>query len=328
MPVVDLWRGNLMLCTSQPEHQLGYNSHRPSKPTSSGARLTCRMAGLDCEICALRLPNELLVGILVDVPVADMVRCRAVGRLTPYRSQRLTSVKVCRQFKDIVDATPALQYRLELLLAGMVPVEGAENTTTAALLSELLKRRKAWETFRPTSSDEFDEPHPRRSLTDPYFNRTKETFVHKNIAAVRKPDMRTLAFYQVSPQPMWGLPKCWEISDLGFCARNVTMSPEQDLLVLIEELYTLDETVDGIKVHLLSLRTGSPHPCADNPVISLQHAELDLYASRVYVYGTFLGVMSAGCSWEDQTELWIIDWRHGVTFLVSPSRLNWAALEA
>lgn len=46
----------------------------------------------------------------------------------------------------------------------------------------------------------------------------------------------TWNFHQLSPEPMWNLPAQWNITAPGFRVRSITASPEQDLLVLVEEM--------------------------------------------------------------------------------------------
>lgn len=72
------------------------------------------------------------------------------------------------------------------------------------------------------------------------------------------------SFHQLSPEPKWNLPSQWDITAPRFVVCNITVSPEQDLLVLTEKMCVLDETEPRV----------FSSNCADQPVVDRMHKML------------------------------------------------------
>lgn len=284
---------------------------------------------------ASSLPNELLVKILADLPAQEMVRCRAVRLNTVHCNHTLCDsyiCKVCCQFRDLVDLTPSLQYNLEMFLAGMVStdVNGSHSTVaSAATLQQLRRCRDAWNTFQPTSSRYLQELHHAAPGTNTRFDGRSKEHVSRNILAVTRSD-RSIVFFQLSSKPMWGLPQCWEISARSFTPASMVICPEQDLLLLVEPVRSAQNggafsavACTAVRIHILALSTGSPHPLAADPVIFLKNPDLRYYCVKhLSAHGDLLGLMvdivSPPTVWQPDSlvELWVIEWKTGSMRLV------------
>lgn len=290
------------------------------------------MSSLPPKLSSLSpLPNELLVKILADLSALEMVRCRAV-RLSPAHSNRCLChsyiYKVCCQFRDLVDLTVSLQYKLELFLAGMISTDvNCSHTAiaSAATLQQMRRRRDAWDTFQPTSSKYLQELHHAVPRTNTRFDNQNREHVSRNILAVPRLD-RSIVFFQLSSKPMWGLPQCWEITARSFIPTCMAICPEQDLLLLVELVLRAQAGpafaavgYTAVRIHILALSTGSSHPHSATPVIFLESPNVGyLSIKRLSFHGNVLGLMVDIATHlpGSPVELWIIDWKSGSTRLV------------
>lgn len=135
--------------------------------------------------------------------------------------------QISPDIQALVDATASLQYKIELFLAGMLPPKHGADINAFEALKQLRTRENAWKNFKPVRSRTIDL----RPSTD------RVTWEQAGLLATRQENTSALTFYQLSSEPHWGLPDCWDIPDVGFRVRSLKVYPDQDLLVLAEEVY-------------------------------------------------------------------------------------------
>lgn len=100
----------------------------------------------------LSLAVELMEMILEDAHVCDVLRCRQVRKqirsLRTCPSLSFSSSKLSKTICELIDNSPSLQYRIELLLSGMEDTGFNDQTVSEnrEILREYLSR---WTTLRP-----------------------------------------------------------------------------------------------------------------------------------------------------------------------------------
>ncbi|KAI0089532.1 hypothetical protein BDY19DRAFT_109087 [Irpex rosettiformis] len=102
----------------------------PSQPSRSGHPDSREAPGS-------RLPIELLLQIFVHIPLLDIIRCRTV----------------CRQFRQIIDETPEMQYHVELRVLGYENNEASIVVGASVRLAMLEARQRWWKPSRDYSWD-------------------------------------------------------------------------------------------------------------------------------------------------------------------------------
>lgn len=130
-------------------------------------------------------------------------------------------VQVCRLFGSIIQDNAVLQYKIELVVAGMD--DGPPSTLGPAERLQMLKRhQEAWRTLG--FSDETTIPMLRGEVWELYGG---------VLAQARGP--QALSFRQL-PSVLRGVQeKEWSLEDLGFEIRDFGMDPSQELLVVIQK---------------------------------------------------------------------------------------------
>lgn len=126
--------------------------------------------------------------------------------------------------KTLIDDTPALQYKLELWLAGMLDVVSRNGDVNSAL-AELRKREAAWNRYQPIREYETLVSNCNvlsKAVTADFWSRSSESGY--------------VDFQQITPEPQWGLPERWKLQ-LDFPILSIAIYPEQDLLLAVEARY-------------------------------------------------------------------------------------------
>ncbi|KIP03342.1 hypothetical protein PHLGIDRAFT_244364 [Phlebiopsis gigantea 11061_1 CR5-6] len=206
------------------------------------------------------------------------------------------------QTSSLIDSTPRLQYTLELLLAGMV--DSNSNGSATSAFAKLRKLRRAWQEFRLS-----------HQITLPCFHgRTPLACDYKVSAGVlgQQVGQRGLKFHLLSSSP-WGIDaQEWDIEDLGFEVYHFVLDVAQDLLIATELQTEAVDVIVGMRVHLLSLHTGKPHPHAQVPVFTVDYSDND---GRIGVNaeccGDSLGVMVTTRFFDGICELLVWNWKTG-----------------
>ncbi|OBZ79706.1 hypothetical protein A0H81_00991 [Grifola frondosa] len=223
------------------------------------------------DLCSL--PTELIIKLLDELDFRSLLLCR----------------QVCRFFQTIIDEDAALQYKIELAVAGME--DGPPSARSPAeRLAKLKARQAAWNSLQPSSQKTI--PMLRGEVWELYGG---------VLAQARGP--QSLAFRQL-PSDIRGIEeKEWMIEDVGIAIRDFGMDPAQDLLVVIET--PLGRIVN---THLLELSTGRRHPIASKSVLSYRPAGSHSFA--IQISGDFLGVFFISGD-ESESELLIWNWKTG-----------------
>ncbi|KAI0250500.1 hypothetical protein BJV78DRAFT_563719 [Lactifluus subvellereus] len=185
------------------------------------------------SLSILSLPVELISNILEYNDYRTIIACR----------------KSCRRLKDIVDASSALTYTIELVAAGMC--DGAPNGVgPTERLRRLRSSQSCWESPSPTWFQPDNFPYSDRifscllAMSGNLAIFCETTFRSREIEKLlllRFPsDLRGI------PGQQWYLDfKSEEIKRHGICADD-----SQDLLIFLSPLY----------VHIRTLSTGAVHP--------------------------------------------------------------------
>ncbi|KAI0082257.1 hypothetical protein K474DRAFT_1703260 [Panus rudis PR-1116 ss-1] len=182
----------------------------------------------------LDLPVELLTKILNELDFRNLLRCK----------------RVCRQLQVIIEDAIVLRYKVELAINGLE--DGPPSSLGASdRLNLLHQREEAWDRLAY------------KTMKDVEMHRGEVWELYGGVLAQGQ-GQRSLHFYRL-PSEIRGIEEeHWKL-DLEFAIRDFGMDPTQDLLVVIERP-ALPNT-SYYPVHLLSLRTGKPHPLAPKPAI-------------------------------------------------------------
>ncbi|KAF7355188.1 F-box domain-containing protein [Mycena sanguinolenta] len=205
--------------------------------------------------------------------------------------------QVSRQFWCIFRQSSALQYKVQLDLAGLRDVKSGEMVSAARL--DLLKvYQAAWanidctRTTKITADMSGDSWELVGNVLSTY--NAEAGFIFNGIpSAVRK-----------VPHLKWSLP------EVPFAVKDFTTDLSQDILLAVE----VNSSV--MVVHLFSLTTGLPHPLARNSHLSRDFDEqsgppLLSCHFQIRIFGEYIGVMIESFEVEE-TRLLVWEWKSGV----------------
>ncbi|KAF5312727.1 hypothetical protein D9619_002879 [Psilocybe cf. subviscida] len=213
----------------------------------------------------MELPDELLVHILENLDYRDLLRC----------------IWVCKNFKEIIDGTAALQYTIELAVSGQRnnchydPVDSSKEK-----LDRLKKHQEAWKELK--WSRDLKIPMSSGGLWEIYGG-----------VLAQNTEQGEIQFYQL-PSDLRGIEeKRWTLpGDFGFVVRDFSMDPGQDLLVLVQTLDAPEN--DGssqYRVHFYTMSTGKPHPLASRSMVVIPQTHYDAHVfCSIQVFGDLVGV--------------------------------------
>ncbi|KAJ7781280.1 hypothetical protein B0H16DRAFT_1497782 [Mycena metata] len=206
----------------------------------------------------------------------------------------LKLAQVSRQFRRIVQSS-ALQYKTQLELAGLRdgPVG---NFGSAARLDLLKAYQTAWAAFDWSQSTQ---------TTVPLHGHLWE--IVGNVVATYSAE--TGFEFNRIPSPLRHVAhEQWSITGVSCDVNDFSMDLSLDLLLLVEL-----NSSKSLVVHLLSLKTGRPHPLARQPRLS---AELDSpgpslsYSFQIRIFGEHIGVMTE--PEDEMLELHVWEWKTGL----------------
>ncbi|KAJ7179208.1 hypothetical protein C8R46DRAFT_1072889 [Mycena filopes] len=210
-------------------------------------------------------------------------------------SNTLKLAQVSRQFWRIYQQSSALRYRTHLELAGLRDGQGG-NFGSAARLDILRTYQAAWANFDWSQS----------TKTAVQMSGNLWELVG-NVLATHSPEAGFL-FTRI-PSPLRQVPhEEWSITDLSFGVNDFSMDFSMDLLLVVQV-----DSLTSIVVHLLSLRTGRPHPLARQPQLSVQVDPLMpslAYSFQIRIFGEFIGVMTEPEDGDPELHVW--EWKSGL----------------
>lgn len=199
----------------------------------------------------LGLAVELIIHILKELDFKDIVSLR----------------RVCNDLKCTVDESIALQYEIELAVAGMED-NPRSRLNTAERLSRLRRYTLSWQdmNFKTT------ETLPAMSWT---------LSVLRGGILGRVVDDSQLVFNRLPAHARGIDAREWRLPNAGFDVKAMAFDPAQDLLILVEIPHR-DPLSPWLSptcvVHVRTLATGDPHPLATKSTISLP--DVDYYNMR------------------------------------------------
>ncbi|KAI9062474.1 hypothetical protein FKP32DRAFT_1677019 [Trametes sanguinea] len=229
----------------------------------------------------LVLAEELLVFILLDLDAPDILSC----------------TKVCRALADVIEHTPAVQYKLQLGLAGMVD-GSAEDVPLAKRLEQLRAYHASWRSGNiPTITVDGQEGSRARGICDGvivYEDATRLTLFRP-----------ASAFSGIVASEVGTLDYGAHIEDPEFELSGVAVDRAQDLVVLTK--LVLGEIP---QMYFLSIsQKGAFHPLAERPQYE-DLAELGITVDpkeRIEICGDLVA-WTVQC---DATSVTIINWKTG-----------------
>ncbi|KAI0676029.1 hypothetical protein C8Q78DRAFT_1066613 [Trametes maxima] len=225
---------------------------------------------LPTDRCLLGIAEELQVQILLELDATDILTCS----------------KVCRALASVVKRTQAVQYKLELGLAGM-----RDGTTQGVLVGKKLEQLRAYQKTWSSNDIPLDVITIERSSFRPLF-RPASLFT-----GITKKSMR-LNFRERLPDPEFSMDGC-------------AVDHTQDLVVVTQLL--LGEIP---QMYMLSIsQDGAFHPLASHP-----HYEGDQELSINIDPQECLEICGDLIAWTiatDSTEIVVLNWKTGATIWTS-----------
>ncbi|KAH9903395.1 hypothetical protein C8Q73DRAFT_674536 [Cubamyces lactineus] len=203
-----------------------------SRPTS-----VYQNTALPSDRCLLGLAEELLVCILLELTPADLMSC----------------IKVCRAMAQFIERTPAVQYKLQLGLAGMV-----DGPASAAPVAKRLEQLRAYQAASlagtlPIQVALYDREYSWKRYRN-------GTYIHDH-ASTLKLSRPASAFTGIQEKDIGCLNYMDSITDPDFSIGNCAVDSDQDLVVVTQ--LNLGEVPH---MYFLSIsEKGALHPLAARP---------------------------------------------------------------
>ncbi|OSX58621.1 hypothetical protein POSPLADRAFT_1152819 [Postia placenta MAD-698-R-SB12] len=243
-------------------------------------------------LAILPFPPELLVTILTLLDIGDLCTCR----------------RVCHYFYDLIEGTAALQYKLELLWAGMEDGEFG-SLSASDKLQRLRRLQKAWRSLKLIPGPSVED------LGGEGFAVSTDTLVQEDYP-------ERFEFVKL-PSRMLGIDECerqvvnirdWTIGE----PHMILLDDSQDLMIL-GEYDDEPQSDDATGIHLYDLRSyGNWHPHTQVPAFwKMQPEPASRESVQLAVQGAVLGRLSnehGGAG----TFLELGNWRTGRTCAVVP----------
>ncbi|KAJ7068223.1 hypothetical protein C8F01DRAFT_1117338 [Mycena amicta] len=248
------------------------------------------------------LPPEIIVSLCSWLAAASVTRLSHVSR----RCNR------------IIQQSSAVQYALNLELAGLCNLQNSSfEQTSASRLDALRAYRESWKNLNPKA-----HPNPTRvRLTGRYWELLGNVFATYN-------SDHGFSFQRV-PCSLRKIPfEHWELPVFPGHLVDFSMDLSQDLLVVVE--------VASMKlaIHLLSMKTGQPHPAARLPRLAREiqdHVPPTFDFFQIRISGSYVGLMTELEAGHEvaSLELFVWEWRTGVLkkYLNSPALTSFAFLD-
>ncbi|KAL0947475.1 hypothetical protein HGRIS_013580 [Hohenbuehelia grisea] len=212
-----------------------------------------------------KLPTELVVEILKLLEFRTLLLCR----------------KTCQLLKSLIDSNASLQYIIELGVS--FQTDGPPSSVScASRLKTLRNHQHAWTRMDWSEMREF--PSTDGGLWE----------LAGNVFAQYE-EQGGMLFTQL-PSKLRGIAEhSWRLTNLNYNVGDFTIDPAQDLLVLIDEPPVGYPAGDfPLRIRLLSMSTGEPHPLAANSGV-LEHKGYmcisDIEAAYfIQISSTYIGI--------------------------------------
>ncbi|KDQ56131.1 hypothetical protein JAAARDRAFT_59537 [Jaapia argillacea MUCL 33604] len=235
-----------------------------------------------------RLPNELIVGVLNELDFRDLLKCRGVSQ----------------SFKNLIDHSPHLKYKIELAVAGMIDA-GGNNISIKERRTRLMKYQSNWTDLQWQQVENL--PLSGGNVWE----------LFGNVMAV-KTRSGGLSFKRLAGHSRSVAAKSWDLENLGVEFMTFALDPSQDLLVLVETtrqglggLPTISGT-QPFRIHLRSMSTGEDHPSSLDSIYHL--AQLYVingdWRFGVQFLGDNLGISFESAN-SSTTEICVWNWKTG-----------------
>lgn len=305
-------------CRRQPPSTVYANHRTPLLPFPS-AGPSCRNSG-KCPV------------MLVSPSDTKTESCEEFR----YRTLNLTFLANCysqlnRRMRNIVDASPTIQYRVELLAASVEDNLRKTSVTIADRRVLLEQYRLRWDKLQGDKHTSIALPsHIKRVLEGGVLGCIVES-------GVDKLDVHFIQLPSVSRDVRL---KRWVVRGLPKCDATLKFNPEVDLLVVPEvvnkgryvvpshdHLLGDDPVLSTIRIHILRLSDGFPHNLAPDPVMHyVEHgsrkilSSIKVLASRHRLVA--IAALQRTSYFGRHNTLVVWDWRSGERVLVRSSRLS------
>ncbi|TFK61881.1 hypothetical protein BDN72DRAFT_420096 [Pluteus cervinus] len=219
----------------------------------------------------LSLPFDILIRLLSIVEGSSLLKCR----------------EVCKTFAALIETDIGLQYKLELYRSGMLNNSSEKHAGVSFrqrldLLKQLHSLRQTWSVTWPEGL--IPGTRSTANIEDWSWEYTSKILacltVDSEVCLYEFFGLSSTIPYRhrvVHPQPQFGL------------TQGLYLDPRQDLLIVMDSLDNLWGT--ELRVHVLSLSDGLPHPQANKPIIEVHNLFYDasgLFQSQIY--GNLLAV--------------------------------------
>ncbi|KAF9236004.1 hypothetical protein BU15DRAFT_89346 [Melanogaster broomeanus] len=225
----------------------------------------------------------------------------------PSTSPPRSAHRVCRRFKDIIDVSLELQYRIGLAFDGMI--DGPPSPlSTGERLSRLRSLRRAWSTLSCTSTVTVPMPGPcyAYELVGGIFCKTQDIQRHQRLGSRRF----SVTWLPSSHNPGHTLVH----EDVGIPSRDFAMDPSQDLMVLFrggEEFVMMPfiMVVPGtLELYVRTISTNQVHPEAQVEVLRTP-VLFPITTATIHIVDDIVGVLYCLESIQPHVIMW--NWKTG-----------------
>ncbi|KAF9648797.1 hypothetical protein BDM02DRAFT_2056462 [Thelephora ganbajun] len=252
------------------------------------------MAAGNPPLRLLDLPIEILENIVLRLCAQGILKLRILNRA----------------FRDLIDVSPAVQYRVDLFSAALEDDPRNASLVLADRRAHLEDYRSRWDRFGQAKQSSVElPPHTQRVIDGEVLACIQE-------AADGKIDVTFIRLPSVSR----GIPrKRWTVRGLPKNGAELKMYPRLDLLVLPEIL----GGGRAFQIHLLRLSDGRSHPLApvDPTVFHVDYGQGKAITKLVALITEHRLVVVAAVRralrWQDHGGVLIWDWRNGHKMLKS-----------
>ncbi|CCA68083.1 hypothetical protein PIIN_01951 [Serendipita indica DSM 11827] len=225
----------------------------------------------------------------------------------------INNAQVSKLFKDLIDASPELQLRIELIHDGLLLHHRGSPTPLPAnvLLNHVLARRRAWENLDPRwiwDEDCPDTESAQFEICDGIWAHSSNhigdgSFIGLKYRELAPPPSQS---QDVTPDDM-NMP--WEhtIDHLGMNATDFSFNAYHDAQILMESLY--DNTVR--RMHFRRISTNEVHPDAAAPYFDIFAKDCSVWAGcQTIAYQNRVLMMFSDWNGDLRTSAaMVIDWK-------------------
>ncbi|KAA1474783.1 hypothetical protein DENSPDRAFT_348817 [Dentipellis sp. KUC8613] len=233
------------------------------------------------------LPPETILKILREVDVPTLVLIK----------------RVCRRWNTLISNDAHLQCKIEFALSGLLEPP-PQSLSAADQLAAIRTRDRAW---RSLEWDRWASFYP--------FNHSHIFVVMGNIIGQQSHRSNAIWFTRIPSRRLGTAVEHWSVEiEPEIDVLEFRMDPDQDLLMIGEQVRPGSDPNAGVKMHLRSLRTGQAHPQAHvTPyIIDVEHADPRQMHCEPEILGDQICVL-----WFDEGGFWqcqvtVFNWKTGI----------------